>query len=78
MASDISETFAVVLAGQVAAGLTPGEGQVERMRASLLVIGLMVRNTANSQLVNDVLAMVDHSVVTQYDEHGSTRVERRE
>ena len=63
---DINETFAVVLAGQVAAGLTRGDGQYQRMQGALTAIGLMLRNACPSQLVQDVLDLIERSEVVEH------------
>ena len=66
----------MALAGQVSAGLTPGEGELERARAALTAIGLMVLNASASERAREVLALVERSRVTEHGA-GSTRVEYR-
>ena len=66
MAEQIDLGFAVALAGQVSAGLAEGEGQPERANASLLAIGLMLKNAARDDLVDDVLALAGSTHVTEY------------
>jgi len=77
MSQHIDEQFALALAGQVSVGLTPGEGQSERMFGALTTIGLMLRNSSDSELVQQTLDLIARSEVTQYDEHGSTTFETR-
>ena len=63
--SHIELGLAVAIAGQVSLGLTPGDGQEERMAGALMVIGLMVKKAADDTTVNDVLDLT-----------ASTRIER--
>jgi hypothetical protein len=72
--SHIDEGLALSLAGQVSAGLTPGEGQHDRMYGSLVAIGLMVRNASRSEAVQETLDLIDRSEVTEHGD-GVTRYE---
>lgn len=71
--AQISPGLAFALAGQVSAGLTPGDLQPERMQASLIAIGLMVMNACDDQLVRDALALSERSRVSATGD-GSYRV----
>jgi hypothetical protein len=62
--TQIDEMLAVAIAGQVSAGLTPGDEQERRMRGALIAIGLMVRNTSDSPLVQGALDLIDRTTVT--------------
>jgi hypothetical protein len=65
MSSHIDKQFALVLAGQVSAGLTQGDNELGRARASLTAIGLMVLNASDRDpLVAETLALSDHAVAT--------------
>lgn len=65
MAKEIEHRFAVVLAGQVAAGLLRGDNEKERARASLTSIGLMLQNaTDNDDQVCEILSLIDKGIVT--------------
>jgi hypothetical protein len=61
--AQIDPGLAVAIAGQVSVGLAGGDGQEERAAAALIAIGLMVRNAAESQLVDDTLALSDTTEV---------------
>jgi hypothetical protein len=61
----MDKQFALVLAGQVSAGLTRGDDELHRARAALLAIGLMVLNASgNDELVAETLAISDHAIAT--------------
>lgn len=61
----IEKEFALVLAGQVSAGLIRGDNELERARASLTTIGLMVLNASKHDPdVVSQLEIIEHSTVT--------------
>jgi hypothetical protein len=53
--------FLVALAGQVSYGLTPGEGEEERMREALKTIGWLVRDAhGDDQITQAILDEIMH------------------
>jgi hypothetical protein len=72
----LDEGLALSIAGQISAGLTPGEGQPDRMFGSLVAIGLMIRNATDSQAVQETLDLIEHSEVTEHGD-GVTRIATR-
>jgi hypothetical protein len=61
----MKQSLALALAGQVSAGLTPGDGELERARASLISIGLMVLNmSGHDDLVRSTLELSERAHVT--------------
>lgn len=75
MTKQIDLGLAVAIAGQVSAGLAPGDGQDERATAALVAIGLMVKNAASDKLVDDALDLAARSTVTRIG--GGWRFETR-
>jgi hypothetical protein len=62
---NIAPSLALALAGQVSAGLTPGDNELERAHASLISIGLMVLNASDrDDLVRATLELSEHATVT--------------
>ena len=59
----IDDGLALALAGQVAVGVMPGDRQAERSHMALVIIGMMLKNAANSEAVNEALAMGERSRV---------------
>jgi hypothetical protein len=72
--AQIDDGLALSLAGQVSVGLTPGEGQPERMLGALTSIGLMLANATDAKAVLDQLALIDQAKVVEHG-HGVTRIE---
>jgi len=62
--------LATAIAGQVSAGLTPGDGQQERCYGALVAIGLMVYNACPDDIVREVLEAHEWSVVERSPEGG--------
>jgi hypothetical protein len=61
----IEKQFALVLAGQVSAGLIHGDNELGRARAALTAIGLMVLNASGRDPdVAEQLAISDHATAT--------------
>jgi hypothetical protein len=64
--TQIEHGLAVAIAGQVSLGLTPGDGNLERMHGALVAIGMMVRNAADDDtLVAETLALAERTRITQ-------------
>lgn len=65
MSKQIEHGLALAIAGQVSAGLTRGDNELDRARACLQAIGLfMLTATDREQLIVDTLALSDHTVAT--------------
>lgn len=61
----MEHSLALALAGQVSAGLTRGDGELERARASLVAIGLMLLTaTDRDPMIVDVLELSERAVAT--------------
>lgn len=72
----IEREFALVLAAQVSAGLTKGDNELERARASLQTIGLMVLNASDhDEQVAAQLELSYHTTAIVLD--GSTHITYR-
>lgn len=66
----IEAGLAVSIAGQVALGLTRGDGQEERALGALTAIGLMIVNCSGTELVGEVLAMAERQRITRLPDGG--------
>jgi len=59
--------LAVSIAGQVAVGLAEGDDQEQRAMGALLAIGLMVKNSAHSEMVDKILDTADTTSIVASD-----------
>jgi hypothetical protein len=72
----IEPALALAIAGHVSLGLTPGDGELERAREALSVIGIMLSVARpEDQLVHEALALSRHTRITALADGPGWRIE---
>lgn len=69
----LDTSLALALASQVSVGLTPGGSELERARASLMAIGLMILNSNKDSDVQEVLQFPSYGTF-EVQEDGSVSI----
>jgi hypothetical protein len=71
MTTHIEEGLAIAMAGQVAVGLTPGDGQAERASGALVALGMMLLNARpEDERLREALAVTDSAHITRTPDGG--------
>jgi hypothetical protein len=75
-APGIEPALALAIAGHVSLGLAPGDGELERAREALSVIGMMLRVARpEDQLVHEALTLAERTRITVLAEGPGWRIE---